>query len=118
MRIGRAAVVALAILTSFASIAAASDERDVEYNILLNTISRMRITSENCHVNFDSRYDRDLLTAVGDLGLDVGKATEDLIEYYKAEKGRSGDRCFEGQVEHLATLDRIFQRTLKHFSKN
>ncbi|QNH71714.1 hypothetical protein V1VFAS_075 [Rhizobium phage V1VFA-S] len=118
MRMIKAAIAALTIPVMCASIAVADDERDAEYNILLNTVSRMRITSENCHVRFDDKYDRDFLAAVGDLNLDVGKVTQDLIDYYKAEKGRSGDRCFDGQVEHLATLDRIFRRTLADFQKN
>ena len=92
--------------------AQASEIDDATYGTMLNTISVIRILSENCRLNFDSRYDADFLTALGERGVDVNKATQDLIDYHKSEKARLGDKCAADATARLKTLDTIYRAML------
>jgi hypothetical protein len=118
MRILKAAAAALLIFSSLTPTAQAKDVDDATYFVMLNVISRMRIMSENCRLQFDSKYDADFLTALASTNVDVGKATQDLIEYYKTEKHRSGSECAADSSARLETLDNIYKMTLESISKS
>ena len=82
------------------------------YFIMLGTISKIRIISENCGIQFDSRYDADFLTVLSEHSVDLKKASEHLIKYYENEKHNMGSECYDGAKEHLATLDKIYKTSL------
>lgn len=118
MKLPKLLIAGLTLLVGFQAPAQADDGLDGDYHTMLNIISRMRILSENCRLQFDGSYDANFLSALAEKDVNIEKAAQDLIDYYKDEKGRMPTDCPDDANSSLQTLDTIYKYTLKSIRKS
>ena len=113
MGLGKILIAGLVISAGIGVNARAKDAGDAGYTVMLDTISRIRIVSENCGLVFNPAYDVDFLTALTEKQIDISTTTNQLIDYYKVEKRRMGSDCPDDATSRLKTLDSIYHHALK-----
>ncbi|MXO03123.1 hypothetical protein GR156_22810, partial [Shinella zoogloeoides] len=93
--------------------AKAAELKKMTQFVMIQTVSRMRIISENCGINFDEKYSEDLIEVLSGLNVDVGEARRNIDLNYKADKFRFGDECKKDSLKALKFFNDYYKNTIK-----